>query len=228
MARSSTASSVRIANVLFEARLHREGRLHEYWEAKAKLKEESRGLVFGSPESIAASQKPAALKREFGYLNPKDEFEREKELLHKPIINRRKAQMAEIMKNKGRTALDKAFDALPNRASNDAEMAWVGSHPKMRRAQEHRLQNPGDDPEPVKMVVADITSPSNGPCPSKVAYTTLVAWLSDPKEFQKQMISKQRDAASKGMESSAEEEGVVFDDLGEAERMLEAASRNDG
>lgn len=204
---SSSKYRFRIALVLFQSRLYREGRIEAFLADKDTK-------TYGSLD----------LRKKHGWESIVDEFERFEATKHAPLINRRKAQMEESRRNKGRSGLDKAFDALPNKASNDLEIGWVGSHPKMRRAQEWLLEHPEEPPKQVKMTAADITSPSNGPCPSKVAYTTLVSWLANPKEFQKQMLSKQRDAAvTKGGDAPSDTEGNVADDLDEVERLLKAA-----
>jgi hypothetical protein len=210
--------------ILFQARLYDEGKLEKFWADKAACK--VKGGDFKDKATHEASNRSRLLKRDYGYIGLKDEFARREAMKYAPLANRRKEAMAEAQRNKGRSGLDKAFDALPNKASNELEIGWVGSHPKMRRAQEWRLEHPEEAPKPVKMTAADITSPSNGPCPSKVAYTTLVSWLADPIAFQKQMLSKQRDAAvTKGNETQ-EAEGDVVDDLGEVARLLKAASSN--
>jgi hypothetical protein len=207
-----------IAMILFQARLYDEGKLEKFWEDKAACK--VKGGDFKDKATHEASNRSRLLKRDYGYIGLKDEFARREAMKYAPLANRRKEAMAEAQRNKGRSGLDKAFDALPNKASNELEIGWVGSHPKMRKAQEWRAEHPGEDPKPVKMTAADITSPSNGPCPSKVAYTTLVSWLPDPENFKKQMLSKQRDAAvSKGTDTGAETNGIVSDDLSALKRV---------
>jgi hypothetical protein len=209
--------------ILFQARLYDEGKLEKFWADKAACKG-CGGPDLRDKATREATQRSRRLKYEYGYIGLKDEFARREAMKYAPLANRRKEAMAEAQRNKGRSGLDKAFDALPNKASNELEIGWVGSHPKMRRAQEWRLEHPEEAPKPVKMTAADITSPSNGPCPSKVAYTTLVSWLADPSAFQKQMLSKQRDAAVTKGTDSPDSDADVIDDLDEVERMLNAVT----
>lgn len=208
----------KVAMILFQARLYDEGKLEKFWEDKAACK--MKGRDFKAPETHEASKRSNRLKYEYGYIGLKDEFARREAMKYAPLANRRKEAMAEAQRNKGRSGLDKAFDALEKIAPNEDEVAWVQTHPKMRRALEDRYHSGGEPVKPPRLTAADITSPSNGPCPSKRAYAMLVAWLPDYREFQKQMLSKQRDGAvAKGTDTGAENNGVVSDDLSALKRV---------
>lgn len=214
---SKSLSRQKVALILFQARLFREGKLEKFWADRAACKGKAK---FGSGECKAMARRSSQIKKDYGWVGTADEFEREKALRHAPLANRRKEAMAEAQRNKGRSGLDKAFDALPSTTNASQEVAWVQSHPKMRRALHEILQG-DEERQPPKITAADITSPSNGPCPSKTAFNMLLSWLANPKEFQKQMLSKQRDVVTKPSEGGHETNGVVSDDLSALKRIHE-------
>lgn len=218
---TTSLSTSKVGRILFEARLYREGRLHDYYAARLSNKNKFANL---RDKTMAAN----ALKREFGYVGSRHELELVESEKRLSAVHRRKEAMAEAGRNRGRSALDKAFDELPNRAAADQELSWVQSHPRMRRALHDILRDPEGERKPPKITVADITSPSNGACPSKSAFSMLLSWLANPKEFQKQLLSKQRDGATKSGEGGNDTEGAVVDDLSEVERLLRAATEKHG
>lgn len=212
-------SSARVANVLFQYRLWREGKLEEYWNRRAECK--AKGATFGTEATTTASKKAMAVRKNFGWLGPRNEFEREKEHQFRPLINKRKEMMAEYARNKGRSAVDKALANLPPVASVEQEMAWVRSHPKMTRALTSKLVD--EEYKPPKPNVGDITGVTP-PCPSRGAWNTLLSALGDPKKFNDVLLTRQKDGAVKAADGANESEGAVMDDLAEVERMLRAAS----
>lgn len=205
---SKSLSTAKVAAILFQARLHREGKLADFYADKAAIPNEGPGI----DGMRAKVRRVYELKTKYGFAGYKKEIELAASERKLSAVCRRKEAMAEAGRNRGRSALDKAFDELPNRAAADQELSWVQSHPRMRRALHDILRDPDGERKPPKITVADITSPSNGACPSKAAFSMLLSWLASPKEFQKQLIAKQRDGAVKSGDGGTEASGIVADD----------------
>lgn len=212
--------SRRVALVLFMARLYREGKLEKFWERKKQIKGE-----FGAGGQAGSN----ALVREFGYISPTDEWEREQALRFLPRHNRQNQAQVESVKSRGRSAIANALMELQPVASVEQEMAWVRSHPKMTVALTRKLTQSADEEyKPPSLTVADL-SDVVPPCPSRSAWNVLLSALGDPKKFNDVLLTKQKDAVSKTSEAgSTETVGHVDDDLEEVERMLAKAVSLDG
>jgi len=207
--------SRKVALVLFMARLYREGKLEKFWERKKQIKGE-----FGAGGQSGSN----ALIREFGYIDPTDEWEREQALRFLPRHNRQNQAQVELVKSRGRSAIANALMELQPVASVEQEMAWVRSHPKMTRAlMAELMRGPEDEYKPPKPNSADITS-VNPPCPSRGAWNTFLSALAAPKKFNEVLLTKQKDSAVKQSDTgTGDDVDVAMDDLAEVQRMLRAA-----
>lgn len=222
---SKSLSRQKVAFILFQARLFREGKLEKFWADREACKGKAK---FGSDECKAMARKSLQIKKDYGWSGAVDEFEREKALRHAPLANRRKEAMAEAQRNKGRSAIEKALLTLDPVASVEQEMAWVRSHPKMTRAlTKHLLLGPDEAYTPPKPVLYDLTGVTP-PCPSRGAWNTLLSALGNPRKFNDVLLTKQKEAAVTKSSDIADGDTEVIDDLGEVERMLSKAARNDG
>lgn len=214
------------ARILWLARLFREGKLEAYWNARIQIRLKAKGAGgFGDARVIRASHESSELKKEFGWSGINDEMERHRIFLSQPVVNRRKEQMAELQRNKGRSAIEKALSKLPITAPVEQEMAWARAHPKMTRALSDALKKQADDYEPPRPTSSDVVGTYYIPCPSRGAWNILLAALGNPKKFSEQLLSKQKEGAVKNADN-AESESNVMDDLGEVERMLNAVQLN--
>ncbi len=212
------------ARILWMARLYREGKLADFWSKRAKLRIAAKGATFGGEVAREASIKSMALKAEYGWTGPKDEFERHRIFVNQPVQNSRKLMMAEAQRNKGRTALAKAFDELPDNVSYEQEVAWVRAHPLVFTALDKVTRE--EEYKPAKLTVRDLLGRSNGPAPSKGAATQLRFALADPIGWHKRLMDggKKKAAEASGKPGETEtDNGHVPDDMDEIKRMLRAA-----
>lgn len=218
-ARKAT-SGAEEARQLFRQRMEREGRLDEY-DGRIAVERE-----------LGKSRRQAtyAAMREMGYKNAETERRLYRTALARGMLDRRRENLRTHQKRRRKKMrdkeLDQEFDKLPDNASNKVELAWVRSHPKMMHAVLARLEGVnGEEADRIKLTVEDITSPSNGHCPSKSAFTMLGSWLEDPKEFRKQLIPEQRKGSDKTKVNGDESEGRVVDvNLLDVKRMLAHAN----
>lgn len=211
------------ARILWLGRLFREGKLDAYWAARAQIR--ATGAKFGERRTAEASHASANLKKEFGWTGINDEMERHRIFLTQPVVNRRKEQMAELQRNKGRTALAKAFDDLPDSVSYEQEVAWVRAHPLVFSALDKVTRE--EEYKPAKLTVRDLLGRSNGPAPSKGAASQLRFALADPLGWNKRLMDggKKKAAESSGKPGESEgDSGHVSDDMDEVKRMLQAAN----
>jgi len=209
------------ARILWLSRLYREGKLAAYYDARAEIRRESKGAKFGDKRSIASSHRSSELKKEFGWTGIKDEFERNRTFVSTNVINHRKEIMAEAQRNKGRTALAKAFDELPDNVAYEQEVAWVRAHPLIFSALD-RVMRDKEDYSPPKLTVRDLLGRSNGAAPSKGAATQLRFALADPIGWNRRFMDGGKKKAAEGSsgktgESDAE---VVVDDLSDIRQMV--------
>lgn len=213
----------RVSYVLFMSRLYQEGRIVEYLDEKneGRLKGVSGPTHEGR---LAGRIRGVELRKKYGFTKPSEEYQRFQANLHKPAYNRRKEMQAQAMKSRGRAAIGKALADLPPVASVEQEMAWVRSHPKMTDALTRKLtQGPDEEYKPPRLGIADLSDVTPA-CPSRGAWNTLLAALSDPKKFNDVLLTKQKDAAMKAADTTDSDVDEI-DDLGldEVERMLKAA-----
>lgn len=203
----------------FWERMEREGKLAEFEARIEQLRQEGK----------SRRQAVYAAMREFGFKNADDERYRHRQHLTGGRLSRAGLLVSHYTKKRKKrmrqTPLLEEFSKLPDNAPNKVELAWVRSHPLMMQAQLARLEATDDCPaDPIKPKVEDMVSPANGKCPSKSAWTTLLAWLQDPKEFQKQLLPEQRKASdSTGGKDGEEGNNAVTDEsLDDVRKMLNA------
>ena len=210
-----------LGHSLFMVRLYRDGKLADYLDEK-KAGKPAPGLVAGvsGAGSGRGRIRLSTLRKKYGYVGYLDELRRYETFQHTPIYNRRKELQAEAMKSRGRAAIGKALAELPPVAPVEQEMAWVRSHPKMTDALTRKLTQKADEEyKPPRLGIADLSDITPA-CPSRGAWNTLLAALSDPKKFNDVLLTKQKDGAVKPAEATADTEDLVTDDLEEAKRLL--------
>ena len=213
------------SRVLWMARLYREGTFRDYCNQRAEIRAQTKGAAVGDARMLEASHRSNDLKKKFGWTGIKDEFERHRIFLNQPVHNNRKLIMAEAARNKGRTALAKAFDELPDNVSYEQEVAWVRAHPLVFSALDKVTRE--EEYKPAKLTVRDLLGRSNGPAPSKGAATQLRFALADPLGWHKRLMDggKKKAAEASGKPGETDgDSGIIPDDLEEVERMLRAAS----
>lgn len=214
------AGVIAAATALWMARLYREKRLFDYFEAKAAQKASGGRAVIGTPEGAAASRRAVALKKEFGWTGIEDEFERERIFAAATVFNSRKEMMAEAQRSKGRTRLAKAFDELPDNVAYEQEVAWVRAHPLVFTALDRVMRE--EEYKPPQLTVRDLLGRSNGPAPSKGAATQLRFALADPIGWNKRLMDggKKKAAEGSGGKTPEGDSEVVVDDMSDIRQMV--------
>jgi hypothetical protein len=196
---------------LFRQRMQRDGRERELDKLIAKYREEGK----------SRRQAIYAAMREMGYEGADKERAYEGRAIADAMMNRRRQKLRDgqkrhyrRMKNK---ALDEVMDTLKPNAPPEQEMDWVLSHRKLFHAS---LQ--ADDDDPVKLTADDIRN-----APSQAAVTMLATAIKNPDGWMEKKRDANKAKTSAGSGGDDDNSDVV-DDLSEVERMLKAATSEDG
>ena len=167
---------------LFGERMKREGRWTEFQNRIKAVKAET-GKQWGPAQWVAM--------REFGYVDAKAERKLYEEFLHAEHHDIMAEEAAAEMEAEKSALLQREFDevvaTLPANADVAKELAWIESHPAMRR-----LSRNSDQTAIVLIDVEDLMAAPHGECPSQAAANALQHWANNVSEFHKYMMSEKK------------------------------------
>lgn len=207
----------------FSARLRREGTFNEY---KERIKE-----LINSGQSISGAAKQA--REEYGYQGAKHEnelLEREIALLRMSETEQRQSEnQRKYRARKKEETFDEVVAQLPQTASLDVEMAWVGAHPAMMRRERMQPAEDGSLPR-IVLDVKDVME-MNGRAPSKRAVVSLQNWVNKANAFSAKMMdeAKKHTASAVGVTKDGKSADEVIADkrMSDVERLMDQLETKD-